>query len=543
MLHIKYRHSYAVRCFIIVILAAMLFSSVPLRRAQAAAGDLDPSFDNDGKVITDFGGLDSAFDVVIQPNGRIVTAGFAGVSGEGLNFALARYNTNGSLDPSFGTGGKVTTDFLFHNDEAHAIALQPDGKIVAAGQLFSASTNFDFALARYNANGSLDTGFGTGGKVMTDFFGGEDEIFAMALQPDGKIVVAGHDLNLINFASDFALARYNANGSLDTSFGSGGKVVTDFSGGLDQAFGLTLQPDGRIIAAGLVSTQIGGFGLARYNANGSLDSSFGSGGKVVSPLLGVALAVTLQPDGKIIAGGDAPGTSQSDFALVRYNTDGSPDASFGTGGIVQTDILDQDEIRDLALQPDGKIVASGNVRDIGDDQDFGVARYNTDGSLDAGFGSGGKITTDILNGSNDNCLGLAIDTSGRIIAVGGDLIPDPQQPGATLFDSALVRYLGDATGFDICIQDDRNGNLLRFNSETGDYQFTDCRKGFTLSGRGAVRIRACKVELQDFGPDRNLSVLANTCTHIGTVSLQVSSPGRSFTVSDSDITNNTCGCR
>ncbi len=247
----------------------------------------------------------------------------------------------------------MTTDFG-GTDIANAVVLQSDGKIVAVGQDSS-----DFALARYNADGSLDSSFGTGGKVTTDF-GGSDAALAAVLQPDGKIVAVGTS------AADFALARYNTDGSLDTSFGTGGKVTTDF-GGTDQAWAAVLQPDGKIVAAGLASAD---FALARYNTNGSLDTSFGTGGKVTTSFEGSdqARAVVLQPDGKIVAVGWDNGV---EFALARYNTDGLLDSSFGTGGKVTTDFGGSDAALAAVLQSDGKIVAVG----FANTTDFALARY------------------------------------------------------------------------------------------------------------------------------------------------------------------------
>ncbi|MCI0529632.1 MAG: hypothetical protein L0Y56_19490, partial [Nitrospira sp.] len=196
---------------------------------QAAPGDLDPTFGTGGKAITDFGGSDQASAIALQANGKIVVAGSSEIDGF-LDFALARYNTDGSLDTSFGTAGKVTTDFGGSNGGAFAVALQQDGRIVAAGRTFIFfGLTSDFALARYNTDGSLDTSFGTAGKVTTDFGGNNDGVFAVALQADGKIVAVGSSqIGIMN--SDFALARYNPDGSLDSSFGSGGMVTTDFGG-------------------------------------------------------------------------------------------------------------------------------------------------------------------------------------------------------------------------------------------------------------------------------------------------------------------------
>lgn len=223
----------------------------------AAPGELDPSFDGDGVVLTDFGATtERAVDTAIQSDGKIVAAGESGG-----DFALARYNPDGSLDISFGGDGKVTTDFGGVRDIADAVAIQSDGKIVAAGRFFPRPYSDDFALARYNSDGSLDTSFGVSGKVITNL-GGADVIEDVAIQSDGKIVAAGFRL----FPGwDFALARYNPDGSLDTSFGVNGVVLTDI-GGSDIAFALAVQPaDGRYVAAGASESDTDSdFALARY---------------------------------------------------------------------------------------------------------------------------------------------------------------------------------------------------------------------------------------------------------------------------------------
>jgi uncharacterized delta-60 repeat protein/uncharacterized repeat protein (TIGR01451 family) len=401
-----------------------------------ADGSLDPSFGSGGKVTTDFGGFDAASAAVIQPDGRIVAAGRSG-SGD---FALARYNTDGSLDTTFGNGGKLTTDFGGF-DAAFGVALQADGKIVAAGQ---GGPGGGFALARYNTDGSLDPSFGSGGEVTTHFTSGFEVVIAVAIQLDGKIVVTGQ--TFAGGFQQFALARYNTDGSLDTSFASGGIVATNF--GFDSAFGgaLAIQPDGKIVAAGRAGTD---FLLARYNGDGSLDATFGSGGIVTTDFGGTvfdaAFGVALQSNGKIVAAGGTfngfVGPS-ADFALARYNPDGSLDASFGSGGQVTTDFGGFDVARSVALQADGKIVAAGGTFNgfVGPSADFALARYNPDGSLDASFGSGGKVTTDF--GGFDVARSVALQADGKIVAAG---------TGGAGSDFALARYLGDAVGADLLI--------------------------------------------------------------------------------------------
>jgi uncharacterized delta-60 repeat protein len=272
--------------------------------------------------------------MAIQPDGKIVVAGrtenpFTGID----SFAIARYNVDGSLDSSFGVMGRVTTDFG-GVDTANGISIQADGKIVVAGQ---GGPNSDFALARYNADASLDMTFGTGGKVLTDF-GRLDAANDVAIQTDGKIVAAGVGGEL------FALARYNDDGSPDVSFGVNGKVTTEFFGeNIESATALAIQTDGKIVAIGsAISDFDPSFAIARYNKDGTLDSSFGAGGMVITDFgdpsdVGVlcpparkdcsediAEDVVIQPDGRIIVvGGAGPGTPPPLFALARYLGDTS----------------------------------------------------------------------------------------------------------------------------------------------------------------------------------------------------------------------------
>ena len=412
-----------------VLLGALTVNVVLASPAVAAAGDLDTSFGGDGRVTTDFGGFDEALGVAIQSNGKIVAAGFTEWFPSPLHdFALARYNRDGSLDSSFNGDGKVTTDFGGSDDVAHGVAIQSDGKIVAGGR---GTTGDDFALARYNRDGSLDTSFGGDGKVSTDFGGFDGALGGVAIQPDGKIVAAGFTAA----GDDFALARYNRDGSLDTSFDGDGKVTTDF-GGLDVAFGVAIQPDGRIVAAGAA----GGddfFALARYNRDGSLDTNFDGDGKVTTDFGGFdqALEIAIQPNGSIVTAGRtvASGTTgDDDFALARYNRDGSLDTSFEGDGKVTTDFGASDQAFGVAIQPNRKIVAAGFAGD-----DFALARYNRDGSLDTSFNGDGKVTTD-FGGPSDVAFGVAIQPDGGIVAAGAAPATESGQFG----DFGLARYLG-----------------------------------------------------------------------------------------------------
>ncbi|MCC7067988.1 MAG: hypothetical protein IT523_05995, partial [Burkholderiales bacterium] len=270
----------------------------------------------------------------------------------------------GDLDTTFGAGfGMVRTAIGTGIDLGNAIALQPDGKIVVAGYCWNGS-DYDFCLARYLANGTLDTSFGSGGTVITPIGSANDYGRAIALQPDGKIVVAG----ICRGASDqdVCLARYQANGSLDTSFNLTGKVISPIGSSGESAQAIALQPDGKIVVAGrCYNGNNVDFCLARYHPNGALDTSFDSDGKVITPIgssSNSAGAIALQPDGKIVVAGRCDNGGNDDFCLARYQANGTLDTSFGSAGngkVITSIGSGNDQANALALQPDGKIVVAG----------------------------------------------------------------------------------------------------------------------------------------------------------------------------------------
>src|SRR5215213_5473672 len=451
----------APRCSTVLCIAALRSTSVPRLfvlallivvsgSAQASPGELDPGFAEDGKVVTSFAARDArAYAVAIQPDGRIVVAGAAD-SGDAGDFALARYGATGRLDRSFGSSGTVTTSLGNGYDAAASVALQPDGRIVAAGLSFDARTaRYGFALVRYNPNGSLDQSFGSGGKVTTSFEGGVARAHAVLVQPDGKIVAAGMMAPIGTFDSSFALVRYNADGSVDKSFGFGGRVVTGFGERSSFVTGVALQPDGRIVAAGSRFESGGftgafyGFALARYESDGSLDRSFGVGGAVTTRIGsgGSAAAIALQPDGRIVVAGSTIGAfsdvgmPESDFALARYLPEGSLDPSFGSGGRLTTD-LDSDARADaVAVGHDGRIVVAGTRTDRR--FSFAVARYAAQGSLDPSFGHRGVMETR-FGGNHDEASSVAVQRNGKVVVAGSSY-----DAKAEHMAFALARYLDE----------------------------------------------------------------------------------------------------
>ena len=413
------------------LLSVLLAIGLPVP-GEAAQGDLDPGFGGTGMVTTPVGFMSGAWAVAVQADGKIVAAGF----GDNASFddfqqrlALVRYLTDGTVDAAFGTNGRVLVDVPDVNLEKAALAIQSDGKIVVVGAALGANGDSDFLVARYDTTGAPDAGFGIDGIVMTDF-GDHDEATSVALQSDGKIVVAGVKGGPLTGTTDFALARYDGTtGVLDPTFGAGGKVVTDV-GGADRANGVAIQADGKIVAAGtkrVVSDRV--FAVVRYAANGAVDLTFGGAGQVTTPFFQdtEATAVAIQADQKIVVVGttdilnvpDLPNT-RLDFAMARYNVDGSLDGMFGTGGTVTTDFaFGYERAYAVAIQADGRILVAGSRADAADIEmlvDFALARYETNGTLDTTFGTGGKTTVDF--GAVDAGGGVALQPDCKIVVAG-----------------------------------------------------------------------------------------------------------------------------
>jgi len=393
-------------------------------------GKYNPSNIAKGIVITPVSTVDNeANAMAIQKDGKIVVAGYSNT-----DFTVVRYNSNGSLDSVFGFGGIVKTSLRCGDQHTSAIAIQQDGKIVVAGSTNNGTAN-DFAVIRYNENGRLDPSFGKGGIAITSISDGDDNASGVAIQTDGKIVVAGSSNNGSNF--DFALIRYNPDGTPDPAFGTGGVVSIDIRNGDDQVSALAIQPDGKIVVAGYSNTDLA---LARFRPNGSLDATFGEGGKVITSIRSgedEASAISIQPDGKIVVAGSSNNGLNFDFAVVRYNPNGTLDRTFGKGGMVVTLIRDgDDKASSVAIQADGKIIAGGSSNN-GLNFDFALIRYFPDGTLDPAFGEMGIVMTDIRSG-DDHANAIAIQTDGKIVAAGNS-------NNGSSNDFVIIRYKENGT--------------------------------------------------------------------------------------------------
>jgi uncharacterized delta-60 repeat protein len=394
-------------------------------------GDLDLSFGQTGMVGIDFGGQDGeVFGLGLQRDGRIVLVGSGRPSSNRLvDFALMRLQPNGSLDMSFGVGGKVGTSFTeYYGSVAKAVAIQNDQKIVVAGYARNIAYAHDtFALARYDSRGQLDPGFGIGGKVLTPIYpqtgaGVNDMANAVTVASDGKIIVAGVTGT---FLSDFAVARYHADGRLDTSFGGDGTVVTDI-GGQDSANAVIVQPDRKILVVGngWTSGPDENFTLVRYNENGSLDTSFGIGGIVTTDFMGGAdraQGVALLPDGRIVvagvgqvSGGCFPNPCERyGVAMAQYHANGALDSSFGSGGGVLYDFVTSTGVYALARRADGKLVLGGHHGN----EEFMIILAHANGSLDESFLGTGAVLADFGSGA-DRANTIMVQPDGKIIAAG-----------------------------------------------------------------------------------------------------------------------------
>lgn len=412
-------------------------------------GSPDADFNKDGPEPAEF--EDGVFpsSIAFQKNGKIVIAGSTGGDRPetSKDFALMRYQKNGKLDKSFSEDGKLTTDFGF-NDFAQAVAIQNNGRIMVAGGTTSI-TNWDYAIAQYKNDGSPDNGFYEEGKKIAYVPVGKGSLRSIAVQNDGKTVVAGDMLDSVN-RSNFFIARYNSDGSPDKTFSGDGKQVTDFGFSYSHLNTLTIQHDGKIVVAGTViisaypDPDTGYMAIARYNTDGTPDSTFSDDGRQETSLGNNYLSASVsslavQEDGKILAGGVVTDIEWNHHVfLARYYTDGSLDNSFGKDGIATVQFAPEyNNASSLAIDQNKKIIMAGGTN-MGDNNDFALVRFNDDGTLDKTFGTGGKLTTD-FEGNHDSGNSLAIQNDGKIVVAGVTAESDFE------YDFSIARYNNDGS--------------------------------------------------------------------------------------------------
>ena len=413
----------------------------------AGAGDVDAAFGNNGRVhhlvsVTS-GGI---IGVAVQADGRIVAVGTA-TDGIRHDVAVARYLASGALDPAFGVDGVALVQLPRAYLTANALALQPDGKILVAGVLeVWGSGKLSFGLVRLDQTGALDPSFGTGGVVTTDIGTDSDVATAMALQPDGKVVVVG-STNQAASAYDLAVVRFHPDGRLDTALGGTGIVRVAVSPLDDWANAVIIQADGKILVAGSAPALSArpSFLLARFSGGGALDATFGAGGIVTTDLSSTRAcavsAVRILPDSKLVAVGTlGDGGGQYSMLLARFDAAGSLDPGFGAGGVVTDSFTSLGGPgNDVALQADGRIVVAGwaNLASPAQDAVFVVQRRETDGTLDGSFGLGGTSMTS-FGLARAGASVMTLQPDGRILAAGIDNVSSQEA------HFALVRYLASA---------------------------------------------------------------------------------------------------
>jgi uncharacterized delta-60 repeat protein len=419
--------------FALSIFSGFVFFGLSVVNASlASAQAMDSSFGAGGKVEVDFGVSVAPSDATLQPDGKIVVVGTTdNFQIAAQVFGVARFLPNGSLDSTFGNGGSAMTAFTDFINTPNAVTIQPDGKIVVAGETQSSNGSINrFAVARFNPNGSLDTSFGSGGQVTTEFFsvtfgGGREVADVILLQPDNKIIVAGVAIQGARQPANSALVRLNPNGTLDPTFGNGGLVAVNKIGMITA---LALLSNGQILGLNDVG------GIAQFDSRGNLAPSVTSGTIVAASNNGRS---AFESTGRFVIAGAARGATRRDVdvTVISFNPTGSIDHTFNSPvfDYGQEDLTFHNLAQAIAVEPNGKIVVGG-ISFNSTEAVFGLARLNTNGSLDSTFGNGGVLTTR-FEGS-DQVSSIIIQPDGKILAIGQAFDSSTSQGNL-----ALARYL------------------------------------------------------------------------------------------------------
>lgn len=434
---------------------------------SAQPGTLDATFGTGGTVVTsvvpeyDFGNA-----VAVQADGKIVVVGESGIAG---NYAMSfvRYNADGTLDNTFSGDGRLIVNAGTSSSYASDVAILPDGKIVVTGRTFDGST-CDIVLVRLNADGTLDNTFAGDGIVLSDFAGASDVAESVILQADGKILVGGYCDDV------FTVIRYNTDGSLDNTFGTTGVTQTLFSGDGGWVESLALQTDGKIVAGGFaIDGSQYKYAAARYNSDGTADLTFGGTGSIMQ-MVGAghsfANGICIQPDGKILLGGhkwidNSP--LAYDLVVLRLNSDGTPDNTFGTSGVATAGVADeQNYAMDMALQSNGKIILAGQYIEDQASVYVEVACFTPAGLVDTSFGGDGIVITDVLTG-DDYGYHVTIQPDGKILVSGSSF-------DSSYSDFLLIRYNAGSSGISAYSADELSlypnpaKDLIYLNAGPGD---------------------------------------------------------------------------
>lgn len=432
---LKERHKPVITVFFVFFI--LIFPRIDA--SSQGPGTLDPTFGGTGFVTTSSGSVNTmGYGLAVQNDGKIIVAGNSIQNGS-ASITLARYLTNGSLDNSFGNNGIVVTQTGIAS-VAYSTAIQNDNKIIAAGGTHVNDSTLRFTAVRYNYDGTTDNTFGNGGVALIDAENSANA-YNVAIKSNGKIVISGYSNT--NQNTGISLVQLNADGTPDSSFGSGGISINHFSESPDvEAWAMALDANDRIITAGMIyDTGLlrNKIAVVRFNADGSLDSGFGTGGMVKTSTSGnsdeFGNAVTIQQDNKIVIAG----SSENSAVIARYATDGTPDPSFGTDGVVVTVFEDNKptEAYGITVQADGRIIVAGvsGTNAQNGNGNFGLIRFNSDGTSDSSFGVNGKVITDISNGKNDVAFCVKEHSDGKLVVSGISKINN-------YYEFAVARYLG-----------------------------------------------------------------------------------------------------
>lgn len=404
----------------------------------AQPGTLDSDFSADGKILDTFDtGSDKGTGIAVQPDGKILVGGRAEIQGD-YDFTLIRYNTDGSLDNSFGGDGKVSYNFgALYDDYANEMVLESDGKITLVGHTNLNTLNSSICLARFLPNGDIDPSFGNSGEVITDLGTDYDFGYTLAQNAEGKYAVSGKS------SSDVYVALYDENGTLDANFGTGGiaRIVAQ-SGFVYYGYDIAFQPDGKIVVGGTYGENGNiNFFVARFNTDGTLDNTFSVNGLLDTDFNNNSAdwgyTVEVLSDGKILLAGSTYSSGNGDdIALVRYNSDGTLDQSFNGSGKLSVDFGDDESAYTMLIQPDGKLLLGGRTYNATlDEAKYLLARLNSDGTVDNTFGSGGVTYTTFGSYTYYDLENIALQPDLKIVVTGG------AGDFGALLDVATARYL------------------------------------------------------------------------------------------------------
>lgn len=396
----------------------LIFYSLFFFNSFAQIKYLDSLFSDDGISLTNLGNFEGAWSVFSTNENKIIVSGWSKLSTESPeDILLMRFNNDGSIDRTFKSGNIISVE-EFTWESSYASIEQKDGKILIAGRFYN-GLNWDFMLARFYADGRLDSSFAQNGFAIIDI-SSDDRAFSIDLQNDDKIIIAGF-VNINNW--DFAVLRFNSNGLLDNTFGNNGIVINDFDGDIDVAFSIKTQSDSKIIACGWTFANASwNFAIIRYNSDGSLDQNFGNKGIVITDVDNVyntSHSIAIQEDGKYVVTGYRYFRERldTDILLVRYNSDGSIDQSFGVNGFVTKDInRNEDFAWDVIIQSDERILVTGYTKSDSS-KNVVTLRFNNNGQIDSTFGDSGVIITSIF-GFDEEGRHLALQNDGKILVTG-----------------------------------------------------------------------------------------------------------------------------